>query len=264
MRKLSLAGQVALLILFAVSSLAALPGCSASKDLWARVWGSSTPGDDESPNPDRDLAQKAQERLDASDYKEAAELFQQLRDQYPQSPYAPLAQLKLGDAYYLDGKYEEAYAAYNNFTSNNFESDALPYAYYQKGMCFYQRMNGIDHDQSPANKAIQEFDSLVTTFPESKFAFMGQARIAEAQNLLAGHEFYVGEFYYKRKDYAAAMRRFKGLIKSYPDSGYHQKAFNYIAEYQDLLARGEIDEGNQRPPEYNNPFTVLESSALPF
>jgi outer membrane protein assembly factor BamD len=256
---------LAAVLLLIVMGLAALPGCSTTKDLWARIWGPTTPGQDDTyAEQDRELAMRAQERLDASDYKEAAQLFQQLRDQYPQSVYAPLAQLKLGDSYYLDGKYEEAYAAYNNFTSNNFDSDALPYAYYQKGMCYYQRMSGIDHDQSPANRAIQEFDMLVTTFPESKFAFMGQARIAEAQNLLAGHEFYVGEFYYKRQDYAAAMRRFRGLIKSYPDSGYHQKAFNYIAEYQDLLARGEIDEGNQRAAEYNNPFTILESSPLPF
>jgi outer membrane protein assembly factor BamD len=263
-RNVKFLGQLALLLIFAATSLASLSGCAGTKDLWARMWGSSLPGDDQAAEPDRELARRAQERLDASDYKEAATLFQQLRDQYPQSPFAPLAQIKLGDAFYLDGKYEEAYAAYNNFTSNNFNSDALPYAYYQKGMCFYQRMNGIDHDQSPANKAIQEFDALVTTFPESKFAFMGQARIAESQNLLAGHEFYVGEFYYKRKDYDAAMRRFKGMIKSYPDSGYHQKAFNYIAEYQDMVARGEIDEGNQRPAEYDNPFTVLESSPLPY
>ena len=75
---------------------------------------------------------------------------------------------------------------------------------------------------------------------------------------MAGHEFYVGEFYFKRKDYSAAMKRFMGLIEFAPDSGYHQRAYNYIAEYRDLVARGEIEEGNQRPSEYNSPFIVSD------
>jgi outer membrane protein assembly factor BamD len=88
---------------------------------------------------------------------------------------------------------------------------------------------------------------------------MAKARIAEAQNNLAGHEFYVGEFYFNRKDYRAAINRFVGIIKAYPDSGYHQRAFNYIAKYQDLVAKGDIAEGvNLRPSEYNSPFTITD------
>lgn len=201
------------------------------------------------------LARQAQSRMDADDYKGASNLWQQLKDQYPYSKYATLAELKLGDALYLQGKYIEALAAYEDFERLHPDNDAVPYAIYQQGMCYYMRMQGIDRDQTPTIQTIQTLARLVEMYPGSKYAVMGQARIAEAQNNLAGHEFYVGEFYYKRKDYEAAMNRFMGLLQYYPDSGYHQRALNYIAEYKQLVAEGKVEPGeNQRDKNYDSPF----------
>ena len=205
------------------------------------------------------LAMDAQERLDADDYSTAADLFRQLKDQYPYSKYALLAELKMGDALYLDGKYIEAQAAYEDFERLHPENDAVPYAIYQQGMTFYMRMQGIDRDQTPTIQTIQTLSRLVETFPDSKYAVMAKARISEAQNNLAGHEFYVGEFYYQRKDYQAALNRFYGLLEYYPDSGYHQRAMNYIAEYKTKLASGDIkEEGNLRDESLHSPFIATE------
>lgn len=201
------------------------------------------------------LAREAQERMDADDYKGAAELWKQLKDQYPYSQYAVIGELKTGDALYLQGKYIEALGAYEDFERLHPDNEAVPYAIYQQGMCYYQRMRGIDRDQTPTIQTIQTLARLVEMYPTSQYAVMGQARIAEAQNNLAGHEFYVGEFYYNRKDYQAAMNRFMGLLQYYPDSGYHQRALNYITEYKRLTAEGKIEEkGNQRDKNYDSPF----------
>jgi outer membrane protein assembly factor BamD len=253
------------LILLLLAGLS-LSGCSASKDLWARVFGSSSGQSDEAAvEADADLALQAQSRLDADDYADAATLYQQLKDQYPQSPYAPVAQLRLGDAYYLNSKYVEAYGAYDSFVGRNPLNEAVPYALYQKGMCWFQRVNGIDRDQTPTTNAINDFVYLIEVYPDSPYSNMARARVEEAMNSLAGHEFYVGEYYFKRKEYAAAMRRFRGLVKAYPDSGYHPRAFEYMAKYQDMLAKGDIEAGNQRPSEYDSPFTITESSSgFPF
>jgi outer membrane protein assembly factor BamD len=96
---------------------------------------------------------------------------------------------------------------------------------------------------------------LVDMYPSSRYAVMAQARIAEAQNNLAGHEFYVGEFYFRRKDYQAAMNRYLGLIQYYPDSGYHQRALNRIAEYRQLVRDGVVaEDANLRDAIYDSPF----------
>jgi outer membrane protein assembly factor BamD len=249
-------------ILCLAFGLAVVPGCGKSLDYVKNMFGFGSKADPlASLNPEEaaaSLAIQAQEELDADDYADAAKLYQQLKDQYPYSRYAVLAELRLGDAYFLDGKYIEADGAYKTFVDMRPDNDAIPYALYQQGMCNYMTINGVDHDQTPAILTIQILGNLVETYPDSKYASMAKARIAEAQNSLAGHEFYIGEFYYNRKDYRAAMNRFEGLIAHYPDSGYHQRAFNYIAEYRDLVARGEIEEGNQRPGEYDSPFTVTD------
>jgi outer membrane protein assembly factor BamD len=247
-------------VLFLAIVLAVVPGCGKSIDYVKKLFGYGDNAEvsltgDEAAN----LAQKAQERMDADDYKDAAKLYQQLKDQYPYSKqFALLAELRLGDAYFLDGKYIEAAGAYKSFEEMHPSSDAVPYAIYQQGMCHYQMMKGVDRDQTPSVMTIRILANLVEAYPDSKYAAMAKARIAEAQNNLAGHEFYIGEFYFKRKDYRAAMNRFMGLITLYPDSGYHQRAYNYIAEYRDLVARGEIEEGNQRPSEYSSPFTITD------
>ncbi|MDR2456471.1 MAG: outer membrane protein assembly factor BamD [Deltaproteobacteria bacterium] len=246
-------------ILILVFTLATAPGCSKSMNYVKNLFGFDTDDDigltgDEPTN----LASRAQQRMDADDYAEATELWQQVRDQYPYSDLAQLATLRLGDAYYLNKKYVEAFSAYKTFEQRYPLSDAIPYVLYQEGMTYYQQMMGVDRDQTPAIMVIRVMGNLVNTYPESEYAARAKARIAEAQNNVAGHEFYVGEFYFKRKDYSAAMKRFMGLIEFAPDSGYHQRAYNYIAEYRDLVARGEIDEGNQRPSEYNSPFIVSD------
>ncbi len=248
------------LVLILTATLGLTTGCGGGSTSFTKTigqWFGYTSGSDKDLGEDAPqvLAADAQERMDADDYKDAANLWQQLKDQYPYSKYAVVAELKLGDAQYLQGKYVEALGSYEDFERLHPENDAVPYAIYQQGMCYYMRMHGIDRDQTPTIQTIQTMARLLEMYPDSQYAAMAQARIAEAQNNLAGHEFYVGEFYYKRKDYAAAMNRFQGLIQYYPDSGYHQRALNYIAQYKQLVAEGQVEDMiNVRDSQYDSPF----------
>jgi outer membrane protein assembly factor BamD len=253
------------MMILVISALAALPGCGNVGSTLGSWFGYTSASDrDLGEDEPQTLARDAQERMDADDYKAAAELWQQLKDQYPYSKYATLGELKMADALYLQAKYTEALGAYEDFERLHQENEAVAYSVYQQGMCHYQRTFGIDRDQTPTIQAIQTLARLIETYPDSQYAAMGRARIAESQNNLAGHEFYVGEFYYKRKDYAAAMNRFTGLLRYYPDSGYHQRALNYIAEYKSKVAEGEIEEGeNLRGDEMDSPF-ISETIPEPY
>ena len=55
--------------------------------------------------------------------------------------------------------------------------------------------------------------------------------------MLAGHEFYVAFYYFKRKHYKSALSRFKWVLANYPDVGVHEKALQYIALCEDLLKK---------------------------
>lgn len=250
-----LAKNMASVLLSLILALA-LSGCASVGDTLAKWFGIQTASDvDLGEDEPQALARQAQERMEADDYKNAAKYWQQLKDQYPYSRYALLAELKLGDALFLQEKYIEALGAYEDFERLHPENDAVPYAIYQQGMCHYMRMHGIDRDQTPTIQTIQTLARLVDMYPYSQYSSMAQARIAEAQNNLAGHEFYVGEFYFKRQDYEAAMNRFRGLLQYYPDSGYHQKALNYMAQYRQLVADGEVAAGaNLRDDTFDSIF----------
>ncbi|MCL2029087.1 MAG: outer membrane protein assembly factor BamD [Deltaproteobacteria bacterium] len=239
--------------------LLALTACGSTgsaSGYFGRIFGFQSGSDrDLGADEPRVLAREAQDLMAADNYKDAADLWRQLKDQYPYSEYAMLAELRLGDALFLQEKFIEALAAYEDFERLHPENEAVPYAIYQQAMCYYSRMKGIDRDQTPTIQTIQTMARLVEMYPSSRYAAMARARIAEAQNNLAGHEFYVGEFYFRRKDYQAAMNRYLGLLEYYPDSGYHQRALTRIAEYRQLVQDGVVaEDANLRDAIYDSPF----------
>ena len=75
---------------------------------------------------------------------------------------------------FSDAEYGEAELAYNDFINLHPTNENVPYAVYQLGMCHYKQMYSIDRDQTETNKAIKEFERLITRFPDSKFSLMAE------------------------------------------------------------------------------------------
>jgi len=189
----------------------------------------------------QDLAEEGMEAFRDKDYRKAIESFENLKDWYPFSQYAVLAELKLGDAHYCRKDYEEAIFAYQEFENLHPKNEAVPYVVYQTGRCHFDRLQTIDRDQTMAWEAAQTFERLIRNYPNSPFAKKAAEHIRVCEKNLAEHEFYVGRFYYKSKHYKAALERFKTVLKSYPDLGVHYKALQYIALCQNKIensARG--------------------------
>jgi outer membrane protein assembly factor BamD len=194
----------------------------------------------------QDLANEGVDQLSRHRYESAVETFRQLKDRYPYSKYAILAELKIADALFLQDKYNEALTAYEEFERLHPKNEAVPYVIYQQGMCHFKQINGYDREQSSTVRAIQTFVRLIQTYPDSRYAAMGSAKITEAQEILAHHEYAVGLYYFKNEDYKAAEGRFISLIENYPDSGYHLPALEYIRVCREKMSQG-IEEGRQIP-----------------
>lgn len=177
--------------------------------------------------------------FNAGDYEDALEAFEQLRDWYPFSKYAILAELKIADAHYELGHYEEAVFAYEEFEQLHPRNEAIPYVIYQVGMCHYNRIDTVDRDQTSAQKALDTFRRLRQQFPDDAYARSAGDHINRSLQSLAGHDFYVGMHYYKGKHFKAALERFKNVVNEYPDVGLHTKAKEYIAKCEARLAAAE-------------------------
>ena len=164
-----------------------------------------------------DLAEKGMEYFDDEDYHDALKAFTTLKERYPYSRYAILAELKVADAHFHRKEYAEAIAAYADFLQLHPKNDAIPYVLYQIGECYYKQLLSEDRDQTPTRQAISAFQRLLKEHPFSTYRNPAKERIQDCRKLLAQHELYVAKFYFKSKHYEAALGRFEGVLASYRD-----------------------------------------------
>lgn len=183
-----------------------------------------------------ELAMKGMDEFEDGEYKKAIEHFQRLKDIYPFSKYAMLAELKLGDAHYQLQQYEDAIFAYEEFEKLHPRNEAVPYVIYQIGRCYFDRISTPDRDQTSARKALDTFLRLQSQFPDNAYTRSAAEHMIVCYKSLAGHEFGVGEFYFKTKHYKAALGRFRLLVADYPDVGYHHLALDYIARCEKKIS----------------------------
>ena len=183
-----------------------------------------------------ELARQGMRALERGKYRKAMEAFQKLRDWYPFSKYAKLAELKTADSYFHLGEYDEAVFVYEEFESLHPRNEAVPYVIYQIGQCHFKRMESIDRDQTATRNALETFKRLQRTFPDSSYADKAGEPIRKCYENLAGHEFYVGMFYFKSKRYAPAANRFQAVLDNYPDvEEYREKAERYLSLSRERL-----------------------------
>ncbi len=208
-------------------------GCAYLREAWVALTG------EEEEYTAEELAWTAMDYYESGNYTLAIEKFEKLKDWFPFSRYAILAELKIGDAHYKLEQYEEAIFAYEEFEKLHPRNEAIPYVIYQIGRCYFDRIDTIDRDQMPAREAVETFQRLIKQFPNDQYARLAKDHLNKCYKSLAGNEYIVGVFYFKSKHYEAAYSRFMSVISNYPDVGYHQKALEYITKCQELLAKKE-------------------------
>jgi outer membrane protein assembly factor BamD len=164
-----------------------------------------------------ELAVKGMESFEDEDYLDALKAFNTLKERYPYSRYAILAELKVADAHFYRKEYPEAIAGYEEFARLHPKNEVIPYVLYQVGESYYKQLLSEDRDQTSTREAILSFERLLKTHPNSTYASQADEKIRNCRELLAEHELYVGRFYYKAKRYRAALGRFESLLAGYQD-----------------------------------------------
>lgn len=214
-----------LTLMIAAAVLMALPACS-----WFG-------GGNETEKTAEQLVKEAAISFRKGDYKDSIESFTTLKDWYPFSKYAILAEMKIGDAHYELQEYDEAIEAYQEFETLHPNNDAIPYIIYRTGLCWYERIKKKDKDQSPARKAIAEFQRLINQFPDDPYAVEAGKKIAACRGQLAAHEAFIGHYYFKAEKYKAALKRFEYVFANYPETKDGQESLKYIAACREEIKK---------------------------
>lgn len=190
----------------------ALTGCSWSsfsiKKFFAR----------KKPEPSaEELMQQGLDKFYGHKYDDALDAFQKVKERYPFSKYATMAELRAADAHYYEEEYPEAVAAYEDFARLHPQHPEIPRVLYQIGMCHYKQRLSIDRDQTETRAALEAFERVTKSYPKSEYAKKAQILIMKCRELLAQHELYVAKFYYRTHQYKAAMFRLETLRNKYSD-----------------------------------------------
>ena len=193
----------------------------------------------------QELVNDGMEAFNRQRYRSAIESFDKLKDWYPFSKYAILAELKIADAHFYLGEYEAAIVAYESFENLHPRNEATPYVIFQRGLSYIEQLDTIDRDQTAAKKAFETFNRLKKTYPTSEYTAQADNYIRLSLKNMASHEFYVAEYYFKNKHYKAAVLRFRTVVAGYPDVGLTQKALEYIARCETELAEEEATPGKK-------------------
>ena len=197
-------------------------------------------GDSADKSPDQ-LMQEGLSDMESGNYERAFEAFQDIRDRYPYSKYAITAELKTADALFKRGDFDEAYEAYDDFERLHPKNKNIPYVIYQKGMCNFEQIKTVDREHVHTLKAKETFERLVRQFPRSEYAARGQKKLRNCIILLAEYELYVGNFYFKKGFYRAALGRYNYILQNYPDMGQYHEAMEKISIIKKKLTVKKIE-----------------------
>jgi len=177
----------------------------------------------------------------ATDYEGAKIKLEEIKRKFSFTKYAPLAELRFADIYFYREQYAEAVILYEDFIGLHPNHPDVPYAFYQTGLAYFNQVDGVDRDIIAPDKALSSFNILLSRYPDSKYAVDAQEKADVCKDTLAGNEFYVGKFYYKKSKFKAAAKRFRAALEKFP--GYGPKEDSLLFLGKSLLADNEIDKG---------------------
>ncbi len=188
-----------------------------------------------------ELAKKAMGEFNKEQYNMSIDTFEQLLDWYPFDKLATLAEFKIAEAHFNMEEYDESIMYYTDFIKLHPRNDAVPYILFQIAQAYYNRVDTVDRDQNNAKFALTSFRNIIQKFPESEYAKKSEELVVKCLKSIAGHELYVGAFYYKSKHYKAALKRFEMILANYPGLGFDNDVEEYIANSNKKIALEEAE-----------------------
>ncbi|MGA9353882.1 MAG: outer membrane protein assembly factor BamD [Terriglobales bacterium] len=193
-----------------------------------------------SKQPDKVLFDRSMDAMKHNHFDVARMTLQTLINTYPDSEYVARAKLAVADSWYAEGgttALQQAEIQYKDFKTFFPNMPEAAEAQLKVADIHYQQMEKPDRDFTHAERAEEEYRALIQEYPDSKLVPKARQRLREVQEVLAQREFNVGQFYFLRLAYPAAIARLKTLVDRYPlYSGADQALFMLGRSYE-----GEIE-----------------------
>ncbi|GIU44615.1 outer membrane protein assembly factor BamD [Shewanella colwelliana] len=198
------------------------------------------------------LYTQARTSMELGNYSKAVRSLEALDSRYPFGPHKTQVQLDLIYAYYKLDDPASGIANIDRFIRLNPTHKDIDYVYYMRGLVnmqsdsymFHDMLNidRTDRDPKAAQDAFKDFDRLIKSYPNSKYAADAQKRMQFLKNRLAKYSINVAEYYIKMNAWSAAAVRAQSVMESYPGTPSTERALEIMALAYDELGQEKLKE----------------------
>jgi outer membrane protein assembly factor BamD len=222
------------------------------------------------PDPPGKTYAEADGLLNSGSYTDAAKRFEDLDRDHPYAPEARRAMVMAAYSYYKAGKYPEAITAAQRYTTMHPGTKDAALAHHIIASAYFDDIKVPNRDQSATRKALAELKILRTRYPDSPYARNAENRILIAEDTLAASEMNVGRYYLQRRNFVAAINRFKTVVTEYQTTKHVEEALMRLVEsYMALGIKNEAQTAGAvlgynfpNSPWYRDAHTLLQSDGL--
>ena len=192
-------------------------GCSGNKVNFSQL------------TPEEQLA--AAKKLFAREkYFAAQEKFRMIVLQNPGNVIIEEAQFYLAESYFYEKKYVLAIEEYEKLIRSLPSSPFIDDAYYKVGLCYYDLSPGYALDQEYTQKAISQFKSFLTKYPNSELKDKVREKLQACHTKLAKKVYKTGELYRKMNYLRAAVISYKDVLEEYHDTEFVPNALYWLVK----------------------------------
>jgi outer membrane protein assembly factor BamD len=217
-----------------------------------------------------EIFKRGEVTLETETPKDAVRYFQEVERLYPYTEYAKRALIMQAYSHHKAKEYEEARSAAQRFLDFYPGDEDAAYAQYLMALSYYDQIDEVGRDQGLTFQALQALREVIELYPDTEYAKSAILKFDLAFDHLAAKEMEVGRYYLKRKNYTAAINRFRVVVQDFQTTTHTAEALHRLVEC--YLALGLTDEAQtaaailgynyQASPFYDDSFRLLKGMGL--
>ncbi|WP_146587711.1 outer membrane protein assembly factor BamD [Puniceibacterium confluentis] len=176
------------------------------------------------------IYERGEFELNRNDPTRAAFYFGEIERLYPYSEWGKRALIMQAFSYHRDKDYENSRSAAQRYIDFYPLEDDAAYAQYLLALSYYDQIEEVGRDQGLTFQALQSLRTVIERYPDSEYARSSVLKFDLAFDHLAGKEMEIGRYYLKRRNYAAAVNRFRVVVEDFQTTTHTAEALHRLVE----------------------------------
>ena len=184
----------------------------------------------------------ADDYFEAEEYLKAQTLYELAVEYYRGKAEAEDLYYRYAYTYYYMKQYTLASYYFNNFTKTFYNSAKKEEMAFMSAYSNFQMSPSYKLDQGPSEKAIEQLQTFINTYPSSPRVEESNELIDKMRRKLEIKAFEQGKLYEKIGNYQSAMVAYENVLKDYPETDRQEEIRYLIIKSNYQLAKKSIYE----------------------